>query len=78
MPTVAKRRTNKPETPPEPDPRARDRHKSPRLAFHVSLELLEAFTRYLESFPDPKPTDSAVLRHALEKLLREKGFLPPS
>lgn len=80
MPTVAKRRTPQtPEPTPDPpiDPRAVDRHKSPRLAFHLPQVMADAFARYLESFPDPKPSDSAVLRHALERLLREKGFWPP-
>ncbi len=81
MPTVAKRQKKTPlaPTPPtQPVARGTDRHKSPRIAFHLPQEMLDAFGRLLASYPDPKPSDSAVLRHALEKLLRERGFWPVS
>jgi hypothetical protein len=55
----------------------KDRHAQPRLVFHLSDALLEAFNNYTASL-QPKPADSAVLRLALERYLTEVGYWPPS
>lgn len=52
------------------------RHKTPRKVFHGPQELFDALTAYIEA-TRPQPTDSAVLRVALEEFLASKGFWPP-
>jgi hypothetical protein len=72
-------RKKKPGRPPKgdaPQDRTTDRHKNPRKAFHLSPELLDAFERYLGSFPHRLP-EAEVLRAALEDFLRGKGYWPP-
>jgi hypothetical protein len=67
---MAKRRKDKPRA-----DKSANRHVQPRLAFHLSQELLDAFDAYITSL-EPRPAESAVLRLALEKYLTEKGFWP--
>jgi hypothetical protein len=69
---MAKRRKHKPD-----ENKSADRHIQPRLAFHLSQALLDAFDAYIASL-EPRPAESTVLRLALEKYLTEKGFWPPS
>ncbi len=53
-----------------------DRHTKPRKAFHAPAELFAALDRYIEE-TRPQPTDSSVLREALERYLTDKGYWPP-
>jgi hypothetical protein len=57
------------------NPRNVNRHKQPRLAFHLPQELFDAFNSYMASLA-PQPAESAVLRHALEQYLAQAGFWP--
>ena len=52
-----------------------DRHKNPREAFHLSPELLQALTKYIESCR-PSPNKSDVFRVALEDFLSKEGYWP--
>lgn len=49
-----------------------DRHTKPRKAFHAGPELFEALDRYIDN-TRPMPTESAVLREALEDYLAIRG-----
>jgi hypothetical protein len=55
--------------------RTSDRHKQPRLAFHLPQEMFDAFNEYVESL-EPRPNESAVLRMFLERGLRAVGRWP--
>jgi hypothetical protein len=55
--------------------RSRDRHKQPRLAFHLPQELLDAFNDYVQSLPGP-PSESSILRGFLMTSLRSLGRWP--
>lgn len=68
--TMAKNRTNK------PGGRNQDRHKEPRLAFHLPQPLFDAFKAHVASL-EPEATDAAVLRLALERYLTSVGRWPP-
>jgi hypothetical protein len=52
-----------------------DRHTEPREAFHLSQQLLDALTGYVEK-TRPATTKSAVIRLALEEFLASKGEWP--
>jgi hypothetical protein len=70
-----KRKPNVERTP--VNPRNIDRHKQPRLAFHLPQDLYDAFERYVDSLR-PKPAEATVLRLAIEELLTQVGFWPPT
>ncbi len=63
------------------DPRSKrslglDRHTLPRRAFHAPPELFEALAACIEA-TRPPPSESAVIRLALEEYLEKRGFWPP-
>ena len=53
-----------------------DRHTQPRKAFHAPQDLFDAMAVYIAR-TKPQPTDAAVLRLALERLLEAEGLWPP-
>ena len=69
----------KPGRKPAPDSKrtlGTDRHTLPRKAFHAPAELFAALDRYATA-TRPSPTESAVMRIALEEFLEKRGFWPP-
>jgi len=52
-----------------------NRHQQPRESFHLPGALREALNEYVNGM-EPAPAKSAVIRVALEKFLRDKGFWP--
>ncbi len=73
MATMAKK---KPKPDGQPNPRSKDRHKQPRLTFHLSDSLYGAFKEYVEGL-EPKANEASVLRLALERYLTSVGKWPP-
>ncbi|OWK34242.1 hypothetical protein [Fimbriiglobus ruber] len=53
-----------------------DRHKQPRKAFHADPKLFQALDKYVDE-TRPQPTESSVLRDALEEYLNKRGYWPP-
>lgn len=53
-----------------------DRHRNPRKAFHAPEELFDALDHYIAE-TRPQPSESAVLRLALEQFLRSVGYWNP-
>jgi hypothetical protein len=74
--TMAKKQTAKGKgEEPERNPRNKDRHVQPRLAFHLPQELYDAFKAHVAGLR-PQPNEAAVLRLALEEYLMSKGAWP--
>lgn len=79
MIAMAKRRNPKtdppaPDSDPEAVPAQGDRHRNPRVAFHLPQKMLDAVDRYIRDHHAGLPV-SAVLRLALGELLVRKGYL---
>lgn len=51
-------------------------HRHPRIAFHLPESQRKALAAYRESLR-PRPSESEIVRTALEMFLKEKGFWPP-
>ena len=58
-------------------PRHQDRHKQPRLVFHLPQDLYDVFKAHVGALR-PQPNEAAVLRLALEEYLARKGEWPPA
>jgi hypothetical protein len=54
----------------------KDRHVEPREAFHLSQELLDVLTTFVEQ-SRPETSKSAVIRLALEEFFERRGKWPP-
>jgi hypothetical protein len=76
MLSVTKKRPGRKKDPESKRSQGRDRHTKPRVAFHLSQELLDALERYC-STTRPRPGKSATLVAALEEFLAAQGFWPP-
>lgn len=57
-------------------PKKTDRHKTPKLQFHIPPDLKAALDRYIDA-TRPEPTVTAVLRLAVERFLEGEGHWPP-
>jgi Arc/MetJ-type ribon-helix-helix transcriptional regulator len=54
-----------------------DRHKQPRVVFHLPQEMSDALDEYIESL-EPRPNASEVHRLALAQFLQRVGYWPRS
>ncbi len=71
-----KRKPGRPPKGDKPTDRSKSRHVSPRLAFHLSKALHQAFLNWLEE-QEPQPDQSEALRAALRLFLQARGKWPP-
>lgn len=61
--------------PKKEQPTEADRHKTPKLQFHLPPELRAAVQEY-QNRTKPRPTYTSILILALERLLEAEGLLP--